>query len=201
MVTKLRRLDKRKLGMVWSSTLVLTKRKIRILFRLDKYANATAAWRCWCCSLFTKQHKFRVFFVTDIPGITSHPQNETRREGDNATFICNATGNPVPKISWNKGGAPLRNNSRVSLSADNKHLAIANVSRVDSGAYRCVAINSLGDDTSNPAYLGVLCKCNILIALSRVSYYEIRNYLRFWWHQIRYLFNIIIIIIIIIIIW
>ena len=119
---------------------------------------------------FHKTIQIQGFFVTDIPEITAHPQNETRKEGDNATFICNAIGNPVPKISWNKGGAPLRNNSRISLSADNKHLTIANVSRVDSGAYRCVAINSLGNDTSNPAYLGVLCKCNILIALSRVSY-------------------------------
>ena len=119
---------------------------------------------------FHKTIQIQDFFVTDIPEITAHPQNETRKEGDNATFICNAIGNPVPKISWNKGGAPLRNNSRISLSADNKHLTIANVSRVDSGAYRCVAINSLGNDTSNPAYLGVLCKCNILIALSRVSY-------------------------------
>ena len=113
----------------------------------------------------TQTHGF--FPVTDIPGITAHPQNETRKEGDSATFICNAKGNPVPKISWNKGGSPLSINFRVSLSADNKHLTITNVNRVDSGAYRCVATNSLGNDTSSPAYLGVLCKYNTWVALSR----------------------------------
>ena len=110
------------------------------------------------------------FPVTDIPGITAHPDNVTEKEGENATLLCNAVGNPVPKISWNKGGSPLSNNSRVNLSADNKHLTITNVKRVDSGEYRCVATNSLGYVTSYPAYLGVQCKWNILVACSFVSY-------------------------------
>ena len=125
----------------------------------------------------TQTHGF--FPLTDIPGITAHPQNETRKEGDNATFICTAMGNPVPKISWNKGRSPLSINFRVSLSADNKHLTIMNVNRVDSGAYRCVATNSLGNDTSSPAYLGVLCKYNTWVACHEVSYFEIRNCLIF----------------------
>ena len=102
-----------------------------------------------------------MFSFTDIPGITAHPQNETKKEGDNATFICIATANPLPNISWNKEGTPLSNNSRVSLSAENKHLTITNVDKADNGEYRCVATNSLGNDTSNPAYLEVQCKWNI----------------------------------------
>ena len=109
------------------------------------------------------------FPVTDIPGITAHPDNVTEKEGENATLLCNAMGNPVPNISWNKGGSPLSNNSRVNLSADNKHLTITNVKRVDSGEYRCVATNSLGYVTSYPAYLGVQCKRNILVACYFVS--------------------------------
>ena len=98
------------------------------------------------------------FPLIDIPRITAHPQNVTKKEGDNATFICNAMGNPVPKISWNKRGSPLSNNSGVGLSANNIHLTIKNVKRVDGGEYRCLATNSLGNETSNPAYLGVQCK-------------------------------------------
>ncbi|XP_022799388.1 hemicentin-1-like [Stylophora pistillata] len=99
--------------------------------------------------------------VTYIPEITVHPKNVTKKEGENATLNCNAMGNPVPKISWNKGGSPLGNTSSISLSADNKDLTIKNVNRVDSGEYRCVATNSLGNDTSNPAYLGVQFKPEI----------------------------------------
>lgn len=101
------------------------------------------------------------FDVLYIPGITAHPDDVTEKEGENATLLCNAVGNPVPKISWNKGGSPLSNNSRVNLSADNKHLTITNVKRVDSGEYRCVATNSLGYFTSYPAYLGVQYKPEI----------------------------------------
>ncbi|CAH3163864.1 unnamed protein product, partial [Pocillopora meandrina] len=101
------------------------------------------------------------FDVVYIPEITAHPDNVTEKEGENVTLFCNVMGNPVPKISWNKGGSTLSNSSRVNLSADNKHLTLTNVKRVDSGEYRCVAANSLGYDTSNPAYLGVQFKPEI----------------------------------------
>ena len=141
------------------------------LLNLSKYSNTPFFAKALL--LFTIHKKPQTngnFPATDIPGITVHPDNVTEKEGKNATLLCNAMGNPVPKISWNKGGLPLSNNSRVNLSADNKHLTITNVKRVDSGEYRCVATNSLGYVTSNPAYLGVQCKWNILVACSFVSY-------------------------------
>ena len=79
------------------------------------------------------------------------------------TLSCNATGNPAPKISWIIGGSPVSSNSGISFSADNKQLTITNVSRTDSGEYRCVASNSLGNDTTSPAKLDVQCKWNIAI--------------------------------------
>ena len=103
--------------------------------------------------------------ITDIPEITTHPKNVTTTEGGNLTLSCNATGNPVPKISWTKDGSPISSNSRISLSQDDKQLTITNVNRTDSGEYRCVADNSLGNDTSNAAKLYVQCKwlCNLAI--------------------------------------
>ena len=74
------------------------------------------------------------------------------------TLSCNATGNPVPVISWTKYGSPISNNSRVSSLQDNKQLTITNVDRKDSGQYRCVASNSLGNDTSSAATVNVQCK-------------------------------------------
>lgn len=78
---------------------------------------------------------------------------------------CNATGNPVPSISWTRNESPIdRNvNSRISFSADKKQLTITNVSRADSGEYRCVAKNSLGNDTSNASSVDVQCKGNVLL--------------------------------------
>ena len=74
------------------------------------------------------------------------------------TLSCDATGNPLPAISWIKDGSPISNNSRISLSPNNKQLTITNVNRTDSGEYQCVASNRVGKDTSNASTVNILCK-------------------------------------------
>ena len=96
--------------------------------------------------------------IVDKSEITTHPSNVTKTEGENITLHCNATGYPPPTLSWTKDGSDISNNSRISFSADKKQLAITKASRVDSGAYRCVASNSLGNDTSIAAVVDVQCK-------------------------------------------
>lgn len=77
------------------------------------------------------------------------------------TFSCKVDGNPVPTISWTTDGSPLDTNDNftsISLSLDKKQLTITNVSRTDSGEYRCMASNILGNETSSAALLDVQCK-------------------------------------------
>jgi len=91
------------------------------------------------------------------PEITVHPDTETKSEGENVFFSCDADGNPVPVMSWTRNGSPIEtiNNSRINFSADNKQLTITNVVRTDSGEYGCVASNILGNTTSKAASLDV----------------------------------------------
>ena len=103
-----------------------------------------------------------VLFVTDQPEIAVHPQNKTRIEGDNVTLSCNVDGNPVPKISWTRDGSPVNRSGTISISDDKKQLTITNVNRTESGEYRCVAENVVGNATSNAATLNVQCKYSIL---------------------------------------
>ena len=77
---------------------------------------------------------------------------------------CNATGNPEPTITWTKNGTLISNNSRIS-SPQEKQLTITNVNRTDSGEYRCVASNSLGNDTSSAATVNVLCKYSMTYSM------------------------------------
>ena len=98
------------------------------------------------------------FTIVDKSEITTHPNNVTKTEGENVTLHCNSTGYPFPTLSWTKDGSDISNNSRISFSAEKKQLAITKTSRVDSGAYRCVANNSLGNDTSMAAVVDVQCK-------------------------------------------
>ncbi|XP_020608167.1 contactin-4-like [Orbicella faveolata] len=88
------------------------------------------------------------------PEITVQPRSVAKTEGDNVTLSCNATANPVPTISWVRDGSPV-DSSRISFSEDNKQLTITDVNRTDSGEYRCVASNELGNDTSNAATLDI----------------------------------------------
>ena len=102
--------------------------------------------------------------VTDQPKITVHPKAETISEGKNVTLSCNATGNPAPTLSWTRDGSPVDTSGRISFSDDEKQLTITNVSRTDSGEYRCLANNSLGNKTSNVAILDVQCEYNVLLS-------------------------------------
>ena len=105
-----------------------------------------------------------VFFIIVAPLIRTQPQGGPVTEGDNVTLSCNASGNPVPSISWTRNGSLLNSSvPRISFEAGNRQLTITNVNRADSGEYRCVADNSEGNDTSNATTLDVQCKYTSLI--------------------------------------
>ena len=110
-------------------------------------------------------HIVCVDLFSDHPKITARPQVKTTTEGDNVTLSCNTTGNPVPTISWTLNGSPVytKGNPRITFSERKQQLIITNVSRTDSGGYRCVASNSLGNDTSNTTSLDVQCKCGMFL--------------------------------------
>ena len=101
---------------------------------------------------------------TDQAEITAHPQDVTVIEGSSMILTCNAAGNPEPTITWTKNGTLISNNSRIS-SPQEKQLTITNVNRTDSGEYRCVASNSLGNDTSSAATVNVLCKYSMTYSM------------------------------------
>ena len=99
---------------------------------------------------------------TDLPEVTIYPESQTKAEGENVTLSCNVAGNPSPTISWSRSGSPLNTTGRISFLDGKKQLTITNVKRTDSGEYRCVASNSLGNTTSNVATLNVQCKYIVL---------------------------------------
>ena len=105
--------------------------------------------------------------ITDLyhPKITSQPLNPRLKEGDEVGFSCAVDGKPDPTISWTRNGSPMHTNgnSRISFLEGKKQLTITNVSRTDSGEYRCVTNNSLGNATSNFVTLDVQCKNTIVV--------------------------------------
>ena len=82
--------------------------------------------------------------------------DQTQDEGATASFTCQATGGPVPTISWYFNGALLADGathtiSETSVNATtiNSTLTIMSVQSSDVGTYTCNATNVVSSDTSS----------------------------------------------------
>jgi len=73
-------------------------------------------------------------------------------------FTCQATGIPIPNISWYFNGAPVEDTITVKYmvsemsfnpTTKNSTLRVINVESSDSGTYTCKAVNSISSDTSS----------------------------------------------------
>ena len=87
--------------------------------------------------------------LLDSPSVTIQQCSTPVTEGDNTTLYCNATGNPVPNTAWIKAGEV------VSYS---KRLVIANISRSESGSYKCLAWNGVGNNGTKSCTVDIQCK-------------------------------------------
>ena len=85
-----------------------------------------------------------------------------------AYLHCNATGIPIPKITWLKNWFPLVSDPyKVSVLASGS-LRIHNSTKTDIGNYHCVALNIGGHD-SRTIYLDVHCKASCIHACMSVA--------------------------------
>ena len=84
--------------------------------------------------------------------------NQIQNEGDNVSFNCQATGEPVPTISWYFNGVPVNvtntmkyTTSMMSLNTTtiSNTLTIMSVQSSDVGTYTCNATNVVSSDTSS----------------------------------------------------
>uniref|UniRef100_A0A3Q3X5T4 Uncharacterized protein n=1 Tax=Mola mola TaxID=94237 RepID=A0A3Q3X5T4_MOLML len=98
--------------------------------------------------------------VTDVltdrppPIIRQGPSNQTLGVDSVALLKCQASGDPIPSISWLKDGVSLLGKDpRMSLQ-ELGSLQIKNIKMSDSGIYTCVATSSSGE-TSWSAFLEV----------------------------------------------
>ena len=92
----------------------------------------------------------KIFFVSVAPSLITTPADQTVLEPATATFHCNATGNPTPKITWIKDGKTMGQEETLIIEANRNH----------SGKYWCSAENGLNSTVNASANLDVQCKLN-----------------------------------------
>jgi len=79
-------------------------------------------------------------------------------EGDSVTLSCNATGIPLPMVSW------IKVDGHMTVSNGNE-LVITNINRSEAGQYRCEVSNECGN-ASETTTIEVQCKYQFLGLLS-----------------------------------
>ena len=92
-------------------------------------------------------------FVAVAPVLTTLPTNQTVLKGNTATFLCYASGNPVPEITWIKDERVVGREETLTFETHKE----------STGEYLCVADNGLSDTANASAYLNVQCKYETLL--------------------------------------
>ena len=115
-----------------------------------------------CVSAFITSSKFSIvqfqtilFYFTVVPAILSDVDDSTDEGRDVANFTCQATGEPVPTISWYFDGIMIdvsdtskyRIESRsINTTTTENTLTVYNVTSSNVGTYTCNATNIIGSD-------------------------------------------------------
>ncbi|XP_057200235.1 receptor-type tyrosine-protein phosphatase S isoform X4 [Triplophysa rosa] len=93
------------------------------------------------------------------PKFLRTPDDQTGVQGGVASFICQATGDPRPKIVWNKKGKRVSNQRFEVIEFDDGSGSVLRIQPLrtprDEAIYECVASNSVGE-TSATTRLTVL---------------------------------------------
>lgn len=82
------------------------------------------------------------------PTITTHPENQNKKEGESVTFRVVATGTGPFTYQWKKGGSDI-------TSANSSTYTLSSIKKDDEGSYLCVVSNKYGSSTSSAAALVV----------------------------------------------
>ena len=125
--------------------------------------------------------------VLVIRDISSEVMDEIQDEGATASFSCQATGEPVPIISWYFNGILLADGATHTISETsinttiiNSTLTIMSVKSFNVGTYTCNATNVVSSDTSSGVltvngelkYLSFICKVTNLLQLPQTLLHQ-----------------------------
>ena len=108
---------------------------------------------------YVQLHVCCLFLVA--PTVTPEVQDQVENEGDIASFVCQAVGEPFPNITWLFNNVTVNENtnmnkynitqtqSSIETSTVINTLRILNVQSSDVGTYTCKANNLISSDLSS----------------------------------------------------
>ncbi|XP_056427681.1 receptor-type tyrosine-protein phosphatase S isoform X6 [Hyla sarda] len=86
-----------------------------------------------------------------VPEFIKRPTDEIGVSGGVASFVCQATGDPKPRVTWNKRGKKVNSQRFETIEFDEGAGAVLRIQPLrtprDENVYECVAQNILGEAT------------------------------------------------------
>ncbi|GMR30016.1 hypothetical protein PMAYCL1PPCAC_00211, partial [Pristionchus mayeri] len=103
----------------------------------------------WTCLVENDAGSAEQDFTLDVwlpPTVRVTSVNSSVRAiGESIVLLCNATGNPAPVLTWNKGGLPIVSSpDGARISQKGARLDIPHLGKDDVGDYTCAARNEAG---------------------------------------------------------
>ncbi|CAB1345201.1 unnamed protein product, partial [Coregonus sp. 'balchen'] len=103
---------------------------------------------------------------TAPPKFLRTPNDQTGVQGGVASFICQATGDPRPKIVWNKKGKKVSNQRFEVIDFDDGSGSVLRIQPLrtprDEAIYECVASNTVGELTASTRLTVLRGRCCFL---------------------------------------
>ncbi|GMT25440.1 hypothetical protein PFISCL1PPCAC_16735 [Pristionchus fissidentatus] len=84
------------------------------------------------------------------PKFSFHLRPRLIQKNHQCKLICSLTGNPAPKVEWLKNGQPVdADRVQCTFRSGVATMEIFNTKIEDAGTYTCVAVNALGEDSTD----------------------------------------------------
>ncbi|XP_029473326.1 LOW QUALITY PROTEIN: hemicentin-1 [Rhinatrema bivittatum] len=93
-----------------------------------------------------RKYDLTVRVPPSILGDLGGPENISVVERNPVTLTCEASGIPLPSITWLKEGRPIGPSSSVRILSGGRTLRLMQAAVNDAGSYACVVINSAGEE-------------------------------------------------------
>ncbi|NXB77102.1 HMCN1 protein, partial [Donacobius atricapilla] len=105
--------------------------------------------------LADRKYDLSVHVPPSIGGYLQLPENISTVEKNPISLVCEASGIPLPAITWLKNGLPITLNSSVRILSGGRTLRLSPAGAADEGRYTCVVTNA-GGEARKDFYLSVL---------------------------------------------
>ncbi|XP_014802303.1 PREDICTED: hemicentin-1 [Calidris pugnax] len=95
--------------------------------------------------LSDRKYDLNVHVPPSIAGYLQMPENISIVEKNPISLVCEASGIPLPSITWLKNGWPVTLNNSMRILSGGRTLRLTHTSVADEGLYTCVVTNAAGE--------------------------------------------------------